>query len=153
MFDLVLQTPSLPAMSDTAIEAVRELAGREMELPQVPLPTEHVLHGGLYCRTICMPAGTRVVGALIKIPTTVIVHGICTVWIGEESWYLSGYNVLQASAGRKQVFEASEETFITMLFPTAAKTTEEAEREFTDEFELLASRRADTPNQIVITGE
>jgi hypothetical protein len=57
-------------------------------------------------------------------------------------WHeLVGYNVIQASAGRKQIYVTREETAITMIFPSNAKTVEEAEEEFTDEAEMLLSRR------------
>ena len=43
----------------------------------------------------------------------------------------------------KQIFISKTPVIITMTFPTSAKTIEEAEREFTDEHELLLSRRQD----------
>lgn len=144
---------ALPAMTEAAIEGVRRLAALDSERPQVDLDTQHVLHGGMYLRTVRLPPWTRMTGALIKIATTVIVQGDAAVWLGEESRFLLGYNVIPASARRKQAFFAFTETFITMVFPTDAKTIEEAERKFTEEASDLASRRADAKNVIVITGE
>jgi hypothetical protein len=60
--------------------------------------------------------------------------------------------VIPASAGRKQVFVSRSTVTITMLFPTLARTVEEAEAEFTDEAAGLLSRRQDA-NTVVITGE
>ena len=145
--------PAIPAMTADAIEKVRTFQNAAALLPQIPIETQHVLHAGLYARTLRVPAGTVVVGVLSKIPTVLTVHGDITFWLGTESRRLTGYHVLTASAGRKQAVWAHEETFITMSFPTTAKTVEEAESEFTDEIDLLASRREDTPNQIIITGE
>lgn len=153
MNSLALRAVRLPAMSDEAIHSVHRLQSAEAELPQVPLDTQHVLHAGLYARTLRLPDGVEMTAALIKRPTLVIVVGDALVWLGAETHRLSGHNVLPASAGRKQVFFALTETFITMVFPTDAKTVEEAEAQFTDEASLLASRREDAHNTTVITGE
>lgn len=109
---------------------------------EVDIPVEHFLHAGMYARTIRVPAGKVIFGALIKIPTTVIVHGHTRVLVGEEVEVLTGYNVIQAGPGRMQVFVAISDIEITMMFATTAKTVEEAEQEFTDEYQLLQSRRS-----------
>lgn len=153
MDDLAVQSLGLPAMSAAAVNKVLALQCSEAELPQVALETQHILHAGLYARTIRLPEGTAITAALTKIPMLVIVEGDAIVWLGAESCRLLGYNLLPASAGRKQVFFALTGTMITMVFPTEAQTVEEAEAEFTDEADLLASRRPGTPNEIIITGE
>lgn len=153
MRSLVVANAGLPAMTPASIAAVQLFQGAETQKPQVALDTQHVLHAGLYARTIRLPAGVTTAAALIKIPTLVIVEGDVLVWLGAESRRLTGYTVLPASAGRKQIFSALLDTVITMVFPTDAKTVEEAERAFTDEADLLASRRKDTYNEIIITGE
>ena len=140
-------------MDETAIRKVRALQQNDAALPQIALDTHHVLHAGLYARTVRLPPGVRLTGALIKIATLVIVQGDTFVWLGAESRRLTGYAVLPASAGREQAFVSVAETFITMIFPTRARTVEEAEREFTDDHELLASRHQDAHNEIIITGE
>jgi hypothetical protein len=78
-----------------------------------------------------------------------IVHGHCIVYIGDQSKELHGYNVLAASAGRKQAFIAVTDTYLTMIFVTDAKTVAEAEDEFTDEAHLLFSRAPDAINHIM----
>ena len=82
----------------------------------------------------------------------VITVGSASVLVGKEWMDVEGYRVLPASANRKQAFRSRGAFIITMLFPTDAKTVEEAEREFTDEFELLLSHRQDL-NTVTITGE
>ncbi len=140
--------PTTPA----ALAKVCELEKRVLEVPQVEFTTHHVLHGGVYYRTICIRKGVVLTGALIKIPTTLVVSGKATVLIGDgEEHLVEGYRVFAASAGRKQAFITHEDTYITMSFKTNAKTVEEAEAEFTDDHERLMSRRG--VNEIVITGE
>jgi hypothetical protein len=149
---IIERAPMLPAMSEQAIEKARQLEAEAAEQPQVEIQTKHLIHAGLYQRTIKIPAGVLLTGALIKIPTTLVVSGDCMAYIGGETLRLTGYHVLAAMAGRKQAFVAITDTFLTMSFPTSAKTVEQAEEEFTDECHLLCSRRGD-PNDITITGE
>ena len=151
MHELIATRPVIPAMSAKAIRAVRVLEERVQALPQVPIETRHVLHAGMYARTICVPAGVLITGAHITIPTLLIVSGHATVFIGGEDVELKGYAVVPADAGRKQAIYAHRDTLLTMLFPTGARTVEEAEQQFTDEPERLGSRRA--PNHVTTTGE
>jgi hypothetical protein len=99
-----------------------------------------------------VPAGVVITGALIKVATLLVAHGAAIVYVGDEPLHLSGHTVLPASAGRKQAFVALSDVHLTMIFPTNARTVAEAEAQFTDEPELLASRRDDR-NRIVVTGE
>ena len=123
------------------------------EMPQSEIETHHVLHGGQYVRTVLIPPGVVIVGALVKVPTTLMISGDCTAHLGDESVRVTGYAVLAASAGRKTAFYAHAMTFLTMSFSTSAQTIEQAEDEFTDEAGRLLSRSGRGINHIVITGE
>lgn len=153
MSKLTAHTPPLPPMSNEAISKVRELEAIILDMPQADLTTHHVFHGGMYARTIMIPAGVVLTGALIKISTMVIVCGDVTVYVGDKAMELYGYNVIPASAGRKQVFLAKSDTWVTMLFPTDAVTVAEAEAKFTDEIDILASGGELCKNVVTITGE
>ena len=104
-------------------------------------------------RTITMPANTLLAGAFVKIPTTLIVSGCVTIYMDGDAVDFVGYNVLPASGGRKQAVLAHTVADLTMLFPTSATTVAEAEAEFTDELELLVSRKDEDNNVTFITGE
>lgn len=153
MNDVMPAYQKLPAMTVEDVAKVRMLETMLQGLPQLQLDTQHIIHGGLYSRTIMMPAGSALTGALLKIPTTVIVCGKATVFIGDKALELEGYTVLPASAGRKQAFYAHTETYITMLCATSAQSVDEIEQEMTDEFENLCSRNDINNNLITITGE
>lgn len=141
-------------MTQNAIVNVFELEKRILACPQVQIKTVHVLHGGMYARTIVMPADIYLTGALVKIATLLTISGDVEVLIGDAiSTRITGTVVLPASAGRKQAFRTYAETTITMTFPTAATTVEEAERGFTDQHDMLMSRRDPELNTIIITGE
>ena len=121
-------------------------------IEQVAIQTHHHFHAGLYSRTIRIPAGVMITGALIKIPTLLIVSGHVSVFIGGKSIELVGYHVVPGQAGRKQVFLAHADTDLTMTFATLAKTVEEAESEFTDQPTALMSRQQSN-DLITTTGE
>jgi hypothetical protein len=133
----------LPAMTAEAVGMAREAESRMLAMPQVNLPISHALHAGMYHRTVTIPAGVAVAGALIKIPTLLIVDGRCTVFIGGGDVTLEGHHVLECQPNRKQVFLAHADTHLTMIFPTQATTVEEAENEFTDEAAMLQSRQGE----------
>jgi predicted SpoU family rRNA methylase len=124
---------------------------RLLNLPQTMLHTQHVFHAGMYARTIDLVPDQIITGALIKRATLVIVGGTVDVFVGSQVLHLVGYNLLPASAGRKQVFRAHTAATITMVFPSQALSVEEAEQEFTDEYERLASHAG--TNEVVRTGE
>ncbi|MDR2195652.1 MAG: hypothetical protein LBE50_03475 [Gallionellaceae bacterium] len=148
-----LSTVHLPAMNDAAMEAARRVEAWAREQPdQVWMATHHVIHGGMYARTVRIPAGVAIVGVTVKCTTLLVFAGCATVYIGDDTVEIEGYGVIPASAGRKQVFVARTDTFLTMLFPTEARTVEEAENEFTDAADTLMSRNGGH-NEIVITGE
>lgn len=151
--NLALANNRVPAMSDLAIQRVKEIENVLLAFPQIELDTDHVLHGSMYARTITMPKGTVLSGALIKVPTMLIISGHCRVFVGSDTIDVNGYNVLAASANRKQAFLALEETSLTMILQTDADSIEQAEIEFTDEHELLMSHKDSNHNTVVITGE
>ena len=144
---------SFPAMRSSDLDAVRRLENEMLALDQVEIPTHHAIHAGMYARTIRIPAGVQLTGALIKRATLLIFNGRATVYVGGGCVELAGYHVIAASAGRKQAFLAHEDCDLTMIFPTEATTVAQAEAEFTDELEMLMSRRDSAHDTAIITGE
>lgn len=141
----------IPRSSPNALAKVGTFEAWLAELPQIELRTEHVIHAGMYSRTITIPPGAAVTSALIKRATLLIVVGDVTLTDGAAPMRLTGHNTLPASAGRKSAWFAHQETRLTMIFPTSARTVEEAEREFTDDVSTLMSRH--NANDILITEE
>lgn len=144
---------TIPAMSPATIDNVRWLESELIRKPQVPIETWHLLHGGMYSRTILIPERVRITGVLVNPPTQLFICGCVDVYIGEgQGMRFAGFKVIPASAHRKQIFQAEIATYLAMVFPSDAKTIADAERQFTDETDLLASRR-DGLNHVLITGE
>lgn len=150
---LIADGACLPAMSRDDLDKVRALERVALEQPQVRIRTQHMFHAGMYARTITIPAGILLTGALIKRSTLLIAHGNAAVYIGDRVIAIDGYRVMPGAPGRKQVFLAIKDTDLTMIFPTDAKTVEEAEAEFTDETGMLFSRRDPELDTVIFTGE
>ena len=150
------QIQSLPPASEIDIARLTEVQDALRLLPQIEVLTEHILHGGIYTRTIRMKPGTYVMGAHYKVASTVVLSGNLWAFVGSNWKRFEGFNVIAASKGRKQLFatpyENTEDAVITMSFRTDARTVQEAEEQMTDEHELLMSRRSDG-DSVLITEE
>lgn len=140
-------------MTTEAVNKVRQLDEVLITLPQEHIPTTHHLHGGMYARTIKVAPDIIFTGVIIKVPTLLIVEGSIAMFVGNETKELHGYNVFTANKNRKQAFITLSEVNMTMILRTDAKTVDEAEREFTDEYEVLLSRCNGNDNTVIVTGE
>jgi hypothetical protein len=97
MSNLVQMGATLPASRNlAALSRVEEFI--RTQTPQAHVQTEHVIHGGMYARTVAC-AGNAICGCLYKVPTMLVVNGAAKVYVGEGWTELSGYNVIAASAG------------------------------------------------------
>lgn len=146
-----LATPSIHTMTPAAIGRIAALEDELVALPQVELETEHILHAGMYSRTVMIPAGVVITGAIIKVATLLVFDGHASITLDGSVLNLHGRHVIPASAMRKQAILAHRDTHLTMIFPTQATTVAEAEAEFTDEAERLMSRHG--RETTIITGE
>ena len=155
-----VSTLALPPVSRHTREIVAAVREASLKAEQLAIPTEHLLHGGMYARTVRLVPKTREMAdqivftsVCIKIPTVLILNGPGAI-LTDDGWArVSGFNVIAGSAGRQSVFVThGHPVEATMLFPTRARTVDEAEREFTDEVDLLFSRKS--ANDVVcVTGE
>ena len=143
----------VPRSTPKAIEKVATLATALKQLPQVTFITEHMLHAGMYTRTVRLPPGTVCAAVLIKVPTVLILIGDCEVWSNDELIYTHGYSVLPGSAGRKIAFVTRSPVCMSMMFPSTATTVDEAQRQFTNEHELLVPLDRADEHIALITGE
>ena len=153
MSSLTVNEKRITTMGESAVAKVREFESLMRQSPQQEIGTEHVIHGGMYARTVLVPAGVVITGTEIKLATMLILQGDALANTEDGAIELHGYNVIPASAGRKQAFVALTDTWLTMIFPTSAQTVEQAEDEFTDEAHMLLTRRGIGKQTIVITGE
>ena len=153
MSTLTIGDINFGAMSHQSIKKVEKLEARMLDLEQEEVMTHHLIHAGLYARTIKVKKGVMITGANVKRATTLVISGHVVVWANDAEYDLEGYHVIPCSANRKQAFVAKEDTYITMLFPTDSREVEDCENEFTDDADQLMSRHNPQTNTIIITGD
>lgn len=125
----------------TTNDAVRVLEQECLKLPQVQIRTEHALSGGIYTRTIHIPADTVVTGLPHKHDHMNIMTGDITVSTDEGMKRLTGYQVVPAKAGLMRAGYAHADTVWTTIFATDLIDIEAIENEMTDESEKLQTRK------------
>ena len=84
MNELITQSVKIGTMSDYAIDRVRALEEITSAMDQAEITTWHVLHSGMYSRTIKIPEGVLLTGALVKVPTILVVNGDVAVYANEQ---------------------------------------------------------------------
>lgn len=144
---------SIDPMSQEAMDLVEDMnTVLQSHEHQIAISTDHVLHGGVYYRTLMIPAGVFLTGATIRVNTTLIINGKCVFYTDGPPLAIRGSAVVPAFAGRRQAVYAEEATIITMSFATDASTVEEAEEQFTPDARRLGSRSHPECNTYLVTG-
>ena len=111
-----------------------------LALPQVGLRTEHVISGGMYARTITIPAGTVLTGAAHKTDHINVCMGDVEVLTDDGPKRLTGLHVLPTKAGMKRAGYTYAETRWTTTCRTQQTTVETAEDELVEQPERLQTR-------------
>jgi hypothetical protein len=154
MSDLVAFSAStLAPVSPALLDQLNQVHALMDTCEQTPLVTEHLIHGGMYARTIRRDFDSVTIGSLINKATILIVNGSCSLLVGDKRMDLTGYNVLAGMPGRKSFSWAHGPVEMTMIFATSARTVEEAENEIFAEAGQLLSRRMGENDKITITGQ
>lgn len=122
------------------LEAVRGLEAALMQLPQIDLNTKHVVFGKMCARTIYIPAGVALTGALTRCDNICVVSGDIIVTTDEGSKRLSGFNVIPAKAGAKRAGYAIADTYWTTIWFTELTDIRAIEDEMTEESGMLQTR-------------
>ena len=121
-------------------DAVSQLESIVLTVPQVDLQTQHKLSGGMYARTIFIPAGTVLTGATHKRDHINVMVGDITVSTDEGMRRLTGFNVLETKAGMKRCGFAHADTQWTTISRTDLVVVEDIEDELVVESERLQTR-------------
>lgn len=129
-------------MNDIALsnDRVSQLEAMVLTAPQVDLQTEHKLSGGMYARTIFIPAGTVLTGATHKRDHINVMVGDITVSTDEGMRRLTGFNVLETKAGMKRCGFAHADTQWTTISRTDLTVIGDIEDELVVESERLQTR-------------
>jgi hypothetical protein len=127
--------------------SVAELESLLLTVPQVDLSTSNLIHAGMCSRTIFIPAGVMLTGALTNIDNICITSGDITVTTDEGTVRFTGYHVLPATKGNKRAGIAHADTYWTTVWKTDLTDITDIEDEMTCESEMLQSRKLNN-NQI-----
>ena len=122
-------------------EALEVLEAAIGSMPQVDVQTQHHLSGGMYARTIFIPAGSVIVGTTHKTDHINVMIGDIEVSTDHGMVRLTGYNVLETKAGMKRHGYAYADTYWTTVCKTANTDLEAIENELVEEPERLQTRR------------
>ncbi len=116
-------------------------------MPQYDLKTTHVLSGGIYSRTIYVPAGCVLTGAETCKDHIIIMQGDITVSTDEGMKRLTGQHILPVKAGMRRVGYAHQDTTWTTVFHTELTNIEEIEDEVAVNSFKLQTRKFSIENK------
>lgn len=134
------QAPALPDSPPTR-EQIERLAGCLEHMPQVDLQTQHAINGGMYARTIFIPAGCTLVGAAHKTDHLNVMVGDITVWTEQGMKRLQGFHVLPTKAGAQRAGHAHADTWWTTICRTDETEIAAIEADLVEQPERLQTRR------------
>lgn len=122
-------------------ETVRQAESYLLTLPQIDLGTTHIVHGEVSVRTIFIPAGGHVTGALTNLANVCLIHGDITVTTDNGPHRFTGFHILPAQPGAKRYGVAHADTYWTTVHHTKQTDIAAIEDEMTSESALLQTRR------------
>lgn len=93
-------------------EAIEQLQSIMLQQPQVEIPTQQLIHAGMYARAATAKAGTLLIGQIYKFDhIEVMVKGAAVVTTDNgQSVTLEGFNILPAMTGKKRAVYILEDT-------------------------------------------
>jgi hypothetical protein len=125
------------ALGNAASERLEAIVGA---MEQVDLNTSHALSGGLYARTIYIPAGVTLVGCTHKKDHVNVIIGDISVSTDEGLARFTGHHVIECKAGHKRHGYAHSDTAWTTIVRTDLTDLAEIENECVLEPERLQTR-------------
>ncbi len=132
-----LTNPSGPAEYRAHVERLERMA---LAMPQVAIHTEHVISGGMYARTITIPADTVLTGAAHKTDHLCVSMGDIEVLTDDGPKRLTGLHVLATKAGVKRAGYTHGPTRWTTICRTDRTDVQDAEDELVERPETLQTR-------------
>lgn len=111
------------------------------QMPQVVLNTTHCVSGEVYARTILIPAGVSLVGAVHNKDHINIMCGDITVTTDDGMKRLTGFHVFATKAGMKRVGYAHADTTWSSIMHTKETEIDKIEEDITPDSHKLQTRR------------
>lgn len=132
----------LNAVTNDSLNCINSIVAYMLEnTQQVQIKIDQDLLGSFYARHCLVPKDVVIVGALLKVPTVVIIDGDCIVYDGQKTKRITGYKILAGQAYRQSVFRAIEPTHITMIAMVKSSNVDDVQKEITDQHLLLTNHR------------
>lgn len=135
------QSKVISLFSNPTEEKVSEYEKLLGQMPQVDLSTVHTVSGGVYSRTIFIPAGVSLVGATHSKDHTNIMFGDITVTTDDGMKRLTGYNVFATKAGMRRVGFAHTDTYWTSVIQTTETEMSKIEEDITPDSHKLQTNQ------------
>ena len=113
--------------------SVQQLKQEMLKLPQYEPPTEHIFHGGMYCRQVWRPAGTLIVGKIHKKEHFyMIVTGTVLITTDEGAFELTAPYLLASKPGTQRSVYALTDALCMTFHRVDSTTVEDAEEELVE---------------------
>lgn len=113
------------------VEALQEAMS---SMPQYEPPTEHLFHGGMYCRKVWRPAGCTIVGRVHKKEHFyLIVSGTVTITTDDGVQTITGPQLLCSKPGTKRAVYANTDALCMTFHAAEATTVEDVEKELVED--------------------
>ena len=122
--------PAVP-MRDKVEVLQRELS----KLPQYEAPTEHIFHGGTYCRQVWRPADCVIVGKVHKKEHFyMVVFGTVRITDGDGATVeVTGPQLILSKPGTKRAVYAVTDALCMTIHRVESKTIEDVESELVED--------------------
>lgn len=115
-------------------EKVDALQAAISEHPQWEPPTEHLFHGGMYCRQVRQPADCLVVGKVHKKDHFfMVVAGTVSMTVDDEVHRITGPCILCSKSGAKRAIYAETDAVYMTVHQLESTTVEDAEAELVED--------------------
>ena len=115
-------------------EQIERLQAEMVQMPQYEAPTEHVFHGGMYCRQVWRPAGCLIVGKVHKKEHFyMVVSGTVKVTTDDGLQTITGPMLLCSKPGTKRAVFAETDALCMTFHRVDSNTVEDAESELVED--------------------
>ena len=115
-------------------EQIEQLQAEMAQMPQYEAPTEHVFHGGMYCRQVWRPAGCLIVGKVHKKEHFyMVVSGTVKVTTDDGLQTITGPMLLCSKPGTKRAVFAETDALCMTFHRVDSNTVEDAESELVED--------------------
>jgi quercetin dioxygenase-like cupin family protein len=115
-------------------ERVQSLKSELLKMEQIELPTEHLFHGGMYCRQVWRPAGCTIVGKVHKKEHFyMVVVGTVIVTTEEGAQELTAPSMICSKPGTQRAVFAVTDAMCMTIHRADATTVEGAADELVED--------------------